>query len=560
MKTCHQCELQFEVFPQDRDFYERISPVFDGKKYQIPEPTLCPDCRQKRRMAFRNERKLYSRPDSLSGKQIISMYSPDKPFIIYPQKDWWSDTWDPMAYGQDFDSNKTFAEQFKNLLLKVPRESIFITNCENCEYNNYIRDSKDCYLCSLVSNGTRNAYYSYWIVKSTDIFDCLSAVECELLYECINTYNSYDCRYLNFCKNCENCIFGYGLIGCSHCFGCVNMQNKQYCFFNKQCSKEEYKGKLTQINRGSYKEIEDLKKQFDEFRLQHPYRASTNLNVENCVGENIRDMRNGYYVFDGFESEDIRYTNGFFYSKDCLDCYALGSYRAELIYEGCVVYGNNTVLFSTNIIRGDKIYYSDSLISCSDCFGCVGLKHKQYCIFNKQYTKDEYEKLVFQIIENMIKNNEWGEFFDPRVSPFGYNETVAQDYFTIDKMTAVHLGFNWSDFEPSFPRVEKTVSADKLQDTIFEVSDEILDYAIECEITKKPFRIIRQELDFYRKNNLPLPRKHPDLRHKERFLVRNLRKLWARKCNKCGVDIQTTYAPDRQEIIYCEGCYQGVVE
>ena len=38
------------------------------------------------------------------------------------------------------------------------------------------------------------------------------------------------------------------------------------------------------------------------------------------------------------------------------------------------------------------------------CFGCVGFKHKQYCILNKQYTKEEYEKLVQKIIKQMNDN------------------------------------------------------------------------------------------------------------------------------------------------------------
>jgi hypothetical protein len=44
--------------------------------------------------------------------------------------------------------------------------------------------------------------------------------------------------------------------------------------------------------------------------------------------------------------------------------------------------------------------------------------------------------------------------------------------------------------------------------------------AIECEVSKKPFRIISLELEFYRKHNLPIPRKHPDVRHEERVKIR----------------------------------------
>jgi hypothetical protein len=51
-----------------------------------------------------------------------------------------------------------------------------------------------------------------------------------------------------------------------------------------------------------------------------------------------------------------------------------------------------------------------------------------------------------------------------------------------------------------------------------------LNWAIKCEVSEKPFRIIKQELEFYRKHNLPIPKKHPDIRHLERMKLRNPRK------------------------------------
>jgi hypothetical protein len=57
----------------------------------------------------------------------------------------------------------------------------------------------------------------------------------------------------------------------------------------------------------------------------------------------------------------------------------------------------------------------------------VGLRNKEYCIFNKQYTKEAYEELVVKIIEYMKTTGERGEFFNPSYAPFGYNETIAQN-------------------------------------------------------------------------------------------------------------------------------------
>ena len=123
-KTCAVSGTQFPIFQSDLDFYAKISPTFAGITYQIPTPTLCPEERQRRRLSFRNERKLYRRQCDASKQSIISIYSPDKPYKIYDQKIRWSDSRDPMSYGMDFDFSRTFTEQFGELMRKVPRVNL----------------------------------------------------------------------------------------------------------------------------------------------------------------------------------------------------------------------------------------------------------------------------------------------------------------------------------------------------------------------------------------------------------------------------------------------------
>lgn len=104
------------------EFYAKVSPIFGGRKYQIPPPIFCPDCRTQRRLAWHNERKLYKRKCDVTGKDIISIYSPDKPYIVYHQDYWWSDSWDPMDYGKEFDFNKSFFDQYSELFLHSPKQ------------------------------------------------------------------------------------------------------------------------------------------------------------------------------------------------------------------------------------------------------------------------------------------------------------------------------------------------------------------------------------------------------------------------------------------------------
>ena len=135
----------------------------------------------------------------------------------------------------------------------------------------------------------------------------------------------------------------------------------------------------------------------------------------------------------------------------------------------------------------------------------------------------------------MQKTGERGEGFTSSISPFGYNETLAQEYFPLNKEKALIAGYTWMDQEYPINISEhmQTMNAQDLPDTISDVSDDIINKAIVCEVTRKPFRIIKSELEFYRKHNLPLPRKHPNQRHLERMQLRNPRKLRDRQCSKC---------------------------
>ena len=298
------------------------------------------------------------------------------------------------------------------------------------------------------------------------------------------------------------------------------------------------------------------------------------LNSENCSGNDVKNSKNCHNVFNVVDCEDCKYLYDVLEAKDCMDMnYSL--YKPELAYEAISSLNQKYSAFIMNIcIYNSQVFYIDSCQHSSNLFGCIGLRHKQYCILNKQYTKEEYEKLVPKIIEAMkspkspltrglghpldkggLGDCEWGEFFPSSISPFGYNETVAQEYFPLSKTEAIAKNFKWSDDEPEFPKVEKIIPANLLPDLINDIPDDILNWAIRCEISNRPFKIIAPELKFYREQNLPIPHLHPDQRHKNRMALRNPRKLWKKSCMKCNAEIQTTYSPERKEIVYWEKCY-----
>jgi len=106
---------------------------------------LCPSCREQQRFSFRNERKLYKRICDASGKEIISVYNPESPCVVYQQDIWWSDSYNPTDYGMEIDFSRSFFEQYRELFLKVPKSSIQNANSIGSEYTNYSHNNRNCY-------------------------------------------------------------------------------------------------------------------------------------------------------------------------------------------------------------------------------------------------------------------------------------------------------------------------------------------------------------------------------------------------------------------------------
>ncbi|PIR48601.1 hypothetical protein COU80_02725 [Candidatus Peregrinibacteria bacterium CG10_big_fil_rev_8_21_14_0_10_55_24] len=545
------CKQTFEITDEDLAFYDKVSPVFGDKKEQIPPPTLCPQCRQQRRYAIRNERNLYKRTCDLCKKSILSMYSPDKPFPVYCPECWWSDKWHGTTHGREVDLTRPFFEQIEELQCTVPRISLYLVNSQNCDYCNFLGDCKNCYLTFGSVYSEDCLYGSAYYAKNC--VDNLVTRECQWSYECTDCRQLYSCFYCQDCYHSDHLFFCYDLQGCSECIACAGLRNAKYHIGNKQYDKKEYeavKRDLNFCNPTQKKEWLTKLQKVKQTTIRH-YMPSSN--VQNVSGTHIYNSKNTFRSFFVDRCEDCAYCMQVVDLKDCYD----NNYTEEneLCNEYLGMYGATNAFFSTFSRSTYEVYYSEYCIGAKYMFGCTNVRDREYCILNKQYTKEEYEELVPKIIEHMRSTGEWGEFFPVALSPFAYNETVAQEYFPLSEEEVLKRGWKWRDQKDEIPKVERIIPAAKLPNSINDIPDDILNWAVECEATKRPFRIIKQELDFYRKMRLPIPHFHPDERHKHRMALRNPRKLFSRTCAKCEKPIQTTYAPDRPEIVYCEECY-----
>lgn len=546
-----------------------------------------------------NERTLYKRTCDRCGKNCISSFPQDIQANIYCYNCWWSDEWNPLDYGMDIDFSRPFLTQLNELVRKVPWQTLSgnIPTITGTEYFNICSYIKNCYmLCN--SDYSENCAYGNYVEHSKDSFDLLMVDFCELCYEGTNLRKCHNTFYSSDCEDCYNVYFSENLTGCSNCFGCVNLRKKEYFIFNKQYSKEDYAMKIKELFDGSHIKVEGVKQTVQDLYLWQVHKYMHGRHNTNVTGDYINQSRN---TFDSFQVLG---------AQDCKRCWLIILEPVSDCHDVTMWGGNQTRGYECMACGGGQSdvrfsYYcwGESTLNLEYCmltrsnssnlFGCVGLRNKSYCILNKQYTKEEYEGLVLKIIQHMNdmpyvdakgRVYKYGEFFPAELSLFAYNESLAQEYYPLTKEEALERGYAWHDVEHR--DYDITIAASQLSDNIHDVSDEILKEIIGCahegkcnERCTTAFRLTPQELQFYKNKNLPLPRLCHNCRHYQRLKQCNPFKLWHRKCQcngqksendtyqniavhfhddkPCPNEFETSYAPERPEIVYCEQCYNA---
>ena len=566
-KTCQNCKKDFTIESEDFNFYEKI---------KVPPPTFCSECRLQRRVSWRNERIFFHRNCGNCGKKIISIYE-NKNIKVYCQECWLSDDWEASEYSQEYDFTKNFFEQFIELFKKVPQINLngHVSN-KNSPFVNYIVEANNCYLC-FGGGYIENVMFSNLGVDMKDSAEIYFSSNCENCYEISNCQKCYGLYFGNNSKDCMDSYFLQDCVNCNNCIMSCNLRNKSYFIKNKQLTKEEYliqkEDFLKLLNKSPYLAKDEFKKHL----LNFPKRFSNIAKSVNCTGDNISESSNIRNCFSVKKAENCQNSQDVInFIKDVYDSTSIGL-NTQVVYESVTASINvsNTNFSCVSRNNSMNISYSYFMTSCSNCFGCVGLRNKQYCIFNKQYTKEQYEEMIPKIIKHMNdmpyidakgRVYKYGEFFPPELSPFCYNETIAQEYFPLTKEEALNQGYKWKDKEERNYQID--IKNEDIPDNIKEVNESIINKVIECshkgtcnEQCTEAFKVIPAELQFYQRMNLPLPHLCPNCRHYNRLKQRNPLKLWHRHCMKegCTNEFETSYAPERPEIIYCERCYQQEV-
>jgi hypothetical protein len=529
-------------------------------------------------------------------KYIIAMFPSGTPFPVYCQECWFSDKWDALTFGREYDFSKPFFQQFHELTQVVPQIAVQVNNCPGSEYVNQIFASKNCYMLNSATDN-EDCMYSYRILNSKNTLESNFVRYVEYCFQCVHANKLSNSGFVEGCYDSSHLQFCTDMRGSIDCFMSSNLRNASYVFRNKQLTKEEYEEKIKEVDTGSYKKLQELLSEYQRLRESRLYKYANEKNTTNSTGNELTNTTNTKHSFFGSELENCKYA---IMQDNTRDCYDLnnGCCETELVYETSTVGVDcYNVKFSADVWPSvtDTSYSQSCRNGVDHLFGCIGIMKKDYCILNKRYTKEEYESLLPKILKHLDEMPytdskgrvyKYGEFFPPELSIFSYNETPAQDRFPKNKNEVEGAGFKWHDIEKR--HYEVTMKASDLPDHIRDVKDDITKQIIGCSHNGEckhqcpaAFRITTQELKFYREQNLALPRLCPNCRHHERFEMTNPYQLWKRRCqcagstsedgirrnstahfhgqNQCPNEFETSYSPERKETVYCEQCYTSEI-
>lgn len=502
MSLCVECGSKFIVREEEREFLNKLVPDFVSDVGEIPDPSLCPYCRQIRRLSYRPWLFLTRVKCAATGEMVVSQYPETVPFPVYGNEAWKSDSWDALDYGREFQPEPAMFGQLEELRNRVPHRAVTLDMSESSGFCNTGYGLKNCYLC-FNCLGAEGCLYCDGPTKSVDCIDCSYLSECELCYQCVNCQHCYNLQSSESCSQCRDSYFLLNCRSCESCIGCVNLSHKKFHIFNERCSKVAFDAFVRERRLHEYSARKEFEQECWKFFAQHPHPHMISRLAEDATGNYI--FESGAIV-DSFyinKAERLSHCYGLTGpASDCMDVCGAGA-GCQWTYECCVVGLNSYNLqFCFDCWDGNRdLFYCMMCLGCSNCFGCVGLKRKSCCILNKQYTKSEYEVLVPKIIQAMKARGEWGEFFPTSLSPIHYNISLASIYQPLQRAAAADKGYQWYDLP--IPSSEGIISWEELGEEL-PADDKSL--IVESTYDHRPFKITAEELKRYRKLNVPLPR------------------------------------------------------
>jgi len=363
------------------------------RKFNVPPSKYSPLSRMKLINAYFQLFDFWYNKHAETGKPIITTIHPATGIRVLPDDEWFSKDFSEIFL--ELDLEQPFFDQLYKLSRLVPRAAGY----------NPVKPERS---VAFISFGDEDSYFvlacrskrTFFSISAYDVEDSAEINAANVVQESYNVIHSdriFRSKFIRESYDCLNSAFLFDCRNCEYCFGATNQRNKKYLFFNERLSKEDWENKVAAINLNSFVVRSEYEKKFHDLVAVAIWPESFNVKSSDCSGEyltNCNNVRESYLVSDG---NNLAYANYCFGKTEDL-YFASGAVGGNECYYGLGFHASTKGKFSLSINQQCfESEYCESCYSCSYCFGCVGLRHKQFCILNKQYTEEEYWRILDQL-------------------------------------------------------------------------------------------------------------------------------------------------------------------
>lgn len=533
------------------------------KAFNVPPSTVSPQTRWKYHGLWYVGYQYWYQAHPVTGKPIVCTVHPSTGIKVLPDVEWFQK--DFFDAGRDYDAAKSFFEQWRVLQLAVPMPAsrnhvepvnsiAFVSQGDEDSY--FVGASKT--KRTLYAHAATDVEDSAEVYESSKLQNCYNVVDSSRLHLCLFARASYDCINSAFLFDCRNCEF---------CFGVTNKRNKKYVWFNEQLTKDEWEKRRAAVDLGSRNVVTEYLQKFNDL-----------VKDQAIWPENFNDHAvesNGEYLF-----KTTRVKDSYLCGEGAVDQYScnfsIGNSEHDA-FSGYAVNGSDFYYSASGGGRGQKFCFltirSDNMEYCllcynsRDCFGCVGLQRKQFCIFNKQYTEEEYWKRVDELKCAMLERGEYGEFFPAGYSPSYWADSGAPSWFGATEADVRAMGSMMYEPESNGAIGNDLVDPSRLKpsmdvpDHIDQLTDDWAGVPLLDAACGRRFSYIKPEVAFYRRLKIAPPINHFTSRIKALWKEANQGVFDRTTCSKCGKSLTVARnAAHPVRIIYCIDDYLKYLE
>ncbi|MEK7665597.1 MAG: hypothetical protein AAB337_01815 [Patescibacteria group bacterium] len=552
------CAITGEKWTQDSKELEIY------RRFNVPPLKICTNALWKWMAFYDAGFQFWWNKHAETGKPVLSFHHPASGIRVLPDVEWHAKDFSTIT--ADVDPTKSFFDQLRALELCVP----FMATFDRQPPENSI---------TLFSFGDRNSYFTF-ACQSERCFFSAGAFQAEgssLLWLTNQITDShwilksdrlFRCRYVRESLDCIDSAFLFDCRNCQNCFGVVNKRNRQYLFMNEQLSRAEYEARMLTIDLGKRSEVEKYSQQFDALLAKEGvWPENFNVNTQESVGEYLVNAVRSQQCFAAADAPTDQYRSAWSYGLNQHNANMWGSIDSSDCYMSVACPNSSKSNFSYRSFRLDNCEFCVMSSDLRDCFGCVGLKKKRFCIFNKQYTEEEYWRIVDEIKSAMLERGEYGTYLPTALSTTFVPESGAVVYTGASPEELAMFGGNLfgaeDDGATGADRIDpsKARKREDIPDAIDDLTDEWVGVPIYDEVSKRTFTFLRPEVEHYRRLRVAPPNIHFIRRLHEVSHAGQVAAFEPASCTKCQQAVtiaKNIRYPHRR--IYCRACYTAFVE